>query len=727
MIRLSSLGDVVLATSVPAVLKSEFPGARVAFLTKDAFAEVLGNNPNIDQTIPLTASESSFSGLFRIARRLKVERFDLVIDLQANPRTILLCALISPRRCVRADRDSLVRHGAVRFKSLLPRRGRHVVQRYLAPVQKLLGPVPALKPQMFVAEGEKESARQFLRCVQGPSARSADGPTVAICPGARWKTKVWGAGSMSLLAKALVRAGYGVLVLGGEADEAILREMKSLCENEKAVRFHTGGLRTIAALMSQCDCVVSNDSGLMHMAYAVGTPVVAIFGSTTPEFGFYPPDSRSTVISKSFQCKPCDVHGKNECPKGDFRCMNSVEVSEVMDVVDATLKRASGRGERTPRGVVSREARSLRIESPRFVLGEGEPAPSGNAWGGGGVPSQGSIVVRVPNWVGDVVMAYPALGALRNCTRGLRIVAVAHERVASLLESAPFMDEVLVIKGKGVVGPVRTARALRAGRFALGIVMPDSFSSAFLFRLGGVKRIVGFRGEMRNAFLRTGVSKKNWCHLSEQYAQLLPRGCEIDRKVGLQVSHDGVSRARKILEEAGVWENTKLAIVAPGASYGETKRWPEERYTDLVRLLVEKAQFQVILVGNLADEELCARIARKAGRSTVNLSGQTTLPDLAAIASIASVFVGNDSGAAHVAAASGCPVVVVVGSSDPSWTAPNGDIVDVIYERVSCSPCFLKKCPYDLRCLSQIDAERVYRAAIGASRERRSDRYGGNS
>jgi heptosyltransferase II len=720
VIRLSSLGDVVLSTSVPAALKSKFPEARVVFLTKEAFVDVLRNNPNIDRPICLSAGESSLKGLLGIARKLRAERFDLIIDLQANPRTVLLCALIGCRKCSRAGRDSLVRHGMVRFKSLLSRRSRHAVQRYLSAVQKSFGPVPALKPRIFVTEAEQETAAQLLRSSEG-----FDGsPIVAICPGARWKTKLWGADRMSLLAHKLVQTGHAVVVLGGSADESILEEMKQLCRDLDAVRFHSGNLRSVGALMSQSCCVVSNDSGLMHMAYSVGTPVVAVFGSTTPEFGFYPPDSQSTVISKSFRCKPCDVHGRDECKKGDMRCMVSVEVSEVLDAVEATLKRVSSGGlQVAPHGNAS-ERESPPIELPRFLIEEAEPELSGSGWS---VPELGPVVVRVPNWVGDLVMAYPSLAALRRCTQGMRLVAVAHGRVASLLEDVALLDEVIVLNNQMGLGLLKTALALRGRGFTLGIAMPDSFSSAFLLWLGGVKRIVGFRAEMRDVFLSTRLSRKKWSHLSEQYAQFLPRACKIDGKFVLTLGQRDISRARELLEGAGIPESSTLVLVAPGASYGETKRWPEESYTRLVGLLKTKARSHVVLVGNAADRELCARIAEKSGRSTANLAGQTTLRDLAAIASIASVFIGNDSGAAHVAAAAGCPVVAIFGSSDPSWTAPRGDDVRVIYKKLSCSPCFLKKCPYELQCLSQIDAGEVYGAVVEIAKQERLDSHGGNS
>lgn len=702
VVRLSSLGDVILASSFPLALKDVVPDASITFLTKDAFTSVFENNPAVDELVSFSRRGNALSDIFSAARELRSKRFDLVFDLQRNPRSRLLCLLARPRACARAEGDGLSRHAMVRFKNFRPRRVRHSVERFLSAAQKPFGPVPALRPRMFLDEEEKDSAWAFVRFSRGRGGR----PIVGICPGARWQTKMWGTERMSLLVEKLNGEGIDVCVLGGKADEAAIEEVKGRCGELEGVRFHSGDLRSLATLMSRCDCVVSNDSGLMHMAHAVGTPVVAIFGSTIPEFGFYPPDSRSVVISKSFHCKPCDVHGRKDCKEGDMRCMESIDVSNVYDEVQRVLE---GRKK-------TRSGAGSRLELPRFVLGDGEPSSGGREWS---LPETGTVAVRVPNWVGDAVMAHPSLAALRQCAAGLKIIAVTHERVANLLEDGRLADALVRVHSGGIVGLLKTALTLRKRNCTVGVAMPDSFSSALMLWLGAVRKVVGFRGELRAGMLAVSLRRDRWSHLCEQYAQLLPRGCTPGPKPTLIASPVELGCAWTLLEDAGVSEASVPVLLAPGATYGETKRWSEQNYVRLVKLLTERAGLQVVLLGSQAEKELCGRITAESNGSVADLSGRTSLRELAALASLAGLFVGNDSGAVHVAAATGCPVVVIFGSSDPSWTTPRGGEVRVLYKKVSCSPCFRKECPYDLQCLRQIEVEEVFQAAMEV---RRGDR-----
>jgi len=364
VIRLSSLGDVVLASSVPEAVRARVPGARISFLTKECFADVLENNPNIYQILTVSESGNSPGSAFALGRDLRAERFDLVLDLQSNPRTVLLGLMASAGQLVSSDKDSLFRHGLVRFKGLRPRRLRHVVQRYLGAAEKVFGPVPASRPAIFLTEAESRAGMQLLR----PGVKDGNRSWVGLCPGARWNTKMWGVERMALLADRLLGAGFGVVALGGPQDEAALGRFESLLSSGDDVRILNSDLRTLASVMSWCKCVVSNDSGLMHLAHASGTAVVAIFGPTVPEFGFYPPDSCSVVFSNEFDCKPCDVHGTEKCKTGDMRCMDSVGVEDVFEaVLDVAEKSKATRQGRTVNGWEGRrDAFQRRLETPMF-------------------------------------------------------------------------------------------------------------------------------------------------------------------------------------------------------------------------------------------------------------------------------------------------------------------------------------------------------------------------
>jgi heptosyltransferase-2 len=465
------------------------------------------------------------------------------------------------------------------------------------------------------------------------------------------------------------------------------------------MRFMNADVRTVASVMAHCACVVSNDSGLMHVAHAVDTPVVTIFGPTTPDFGFFPPDGRSVVFSNDFDCKPCDVHGAAPCKKGRAVCMESVEAEEVADAVEAVATS----GARPLSGCVSDT-----LERPVFRTKQKPAELRERQWR---LPETGSIAVRVPNWVGDAVMAMPTVGALSTLAPD-RLVLVAHRRVAGLFQTAGLGREVLVMGSSRWPSLVAAALRLRRRKCGVGLVMPDSFSSALQMWLAGVPRRVGFRSELRGAFMTAQLTKPRWSHLCEQYSHLLPAGAQYDGRVRVPVSEADSRKVEGLLESKGVKEGSSLVLLAPGASYGETKMWPASGYVRLSELLGRSEQAVVALVGTAAERELCESMRRESRVPVLNLAGETSLGELAALSSEAALFVGNDSGAAHVAASSGCPVVIIVGSTDPSWTVPRGDAVAVVQKRVSCSPCFLKKCPYGLECLTGIDPECVHEVAV---------------
>lgn len=706
VIRLSSLGDVVLASSVPAAIRARAAGARISFLTKEKFRATLEGNPHIDEILSVEASRSSSPRLFALGRALARQRFDLVVDLQSNPRSLLLSLLASPRDLVTAKKDSFTRHGMVRVKRLRPRRSRHAVQRYLSAVEKALGPVPAFRPRMYLSQAESERGRALL------SGRGDDGgPWVGICPGARWQTKIWGVEKTALLAEELLRAGLRVAVMGGGPDEPVLAELRSVCAEQESVVFVDSDLRTLASVMSWCDCVVSNDSGLMHLAHSVGVPVVAIFGPTVPEFGFYPPDSGSVVLSNEFDCKPCDVHGTETCKEGDLRCMESVKVRDVLEAVTEVLERgrSPGGARRRPEVDAKGFAAHTRLEQPVFWVVGSESSLNRRRWK---IPGTGPVGVRVPNWVGDAVMARPALAALRKNAGRDRMTLIADSRVAGLFEDGSLAQSLFVLQRRTWPGLLRDALRLRKLRMALGVTMADSFSSALLLWLGGAGTRVGFRGEAREPMLSVSLERPRWLHLCEEYAHLLPEGVGLEGVEPLAPFEADLRRVESLLVERGVTTDSRLVVLAPGAAYGETKRWPAEHFVELSGLLKRLDRVHLVIVGAEPEKELCERIATESRVRAVSLAGETTLRELVAVSSMAAVFVGNDSGAAHVASAAGCPVVVIVGSSDPSWTTPRGPAVEVVYNKLSCSPCFLQECPYSLECLTEVKPEQVYEATL---------------
>jgi heptosyltransferase-2 len=337
-----------------------------------------------------------------------------------------------------------------------------------------------------------------------------------------------------------------------------------------------------------------------------------------------------------------------------------------------------------------------------------------------------TLLVRAPNWVGDLVMATPAFRALRAGLPAARITVQLREGLRPLLEGAPWFDEVLPLhaSGRSASGFVRDVARLRRRCFDLGLCLPDSFSSALLMRLGGVRRVVGYRRDARSWLLHRAVEPPG----PRRGRLLLPRerhvlglvealGCP-SRGTHLELFTTGEEEARATaaLAARGVAPEAPLAVLAPGASYGASKLWGAERFAAVGDALAG-AGARVALVGAPAERELCARVAARMRAPAANLGGALDLGALKALIRRARLLVCNDAGARHVAVAFGVPCVVMFGPTSLEKTGLNLERVTVFEATdVGCRPCYRRSCPIDHRCMTRISPEQVARAALAALR-----------
>jgi len=182
--------------------------------------------------------------------------------------------------------------------------------------------------------------------------------------------------------------------------------------------------------------------------------------------------------------------------------------------------------------------------------------------------------------------------------------------------------------------------------------------------------------------------------------------------IRLLISDEARASAESTLLVAGARENTWRLAIAPGASYGAAKCWPPERFAQLADRLISECGADVIFFGTPGEKEIATRIRSNMKSRAISLVGETSMRDLPALFACCSVFIGNDSGAMHVAAAAGLPVIGIFGSTDPQGTAPMTQQFTLIREKASCSPCFLRRCPVDHRCMACITADSVFGAAV---------------
>jgi len=335
------------------------------------------------------------------------------------------------------------------------------------------------------------------------------------------------------------------------------------------------------------------------------------------------------------------------------------------------------------------------------------------------------ILVRAPNWVGDAVMAIPALEAIRRTHVGDEICILSRPVVADLFSGQPFADRILQydFRGRhaGWLGGEKLVAELRKEKFDIAVLLQNAFEAAWLAWRAGIPERIGYSRDARGMLLtkaiavpREGEIPK---HESHYYLELLHRAGWIEvspaiSPVRLLISDAARTAAESALRTAGARENAWRCAIAPGASYGAAKCWPPERFALLADRLISECGADVIFFGTPNEKEIAARIRSTMKSRAISLVGETTMRDLAALFASCSAFIGNDSGAMHVAAAAGLPVIGIFGSTDPEGTAPVTEQFTLIREAVSCSPCFLRRCPVDHRCMTRITVDSMFAAAM---------------
>jgi heptosyltransferase II len=331
------------------------------------------------------------------------------------------------------------------------------------------------------------------------------------------------------------------------------------------------------------------------------------------------------------------------------------------------------------------------------------------------------VLVRLPNWLGDVLMARPLLFGLRAALPQAGLWCVGPAGPLALLGADPLGATLLEWSAGGAAGAALLGR-LRAWRPDVALVLPPSFSSAWFAWRSGARARVGYRGEARSWLLTRALRRpaRGDRHVAGEYLDLaadLGVSCDIEPPPPLRApaggaAGDGGSGLDVLLRGTPAADGAPFALIGPGAAYGPAKRWAAERFAGVARALGERG-LAVLAVGSAAEARACAEVAERVGAGAASLAGRTRLEQLAALAARAAVTVCNDSGLAHLCAATGAPTVTVFGSTSSAWTAPLGPRVRVVQRPPVCSPCFRRTCRIGYACLEAVTVRDVLAACEG--------------
>lgn len=332
-----------------------------------------------------------------------------------------------------------------------------------------------------------------------------------------------------------------------------------------------------------------------------------------------------------------------------------------------------------------------------------------------------TIVLRLPNWIGDVVMATPTLRALRASFPQGHIMALGKPWAGELLADHPSLDEVFTYpfqkKNSALTAKFQLLAAVKERRPSWGLLFPNSLSSALLFFLAGVPERVGYLTAGRGPFLNHGLQPPPPPVPLVDYYLGLMKGFSLDqdweRSLYLPAAKETKEKAEHLWKSWGIEAGERIVGLNPGAAWGRSKRWPPERFAEVGDLFARESGARIVLFGSGEEVGLVETVAQMMRAPSLVLAGKDDLRLLPALFSRCDLLVTNDTGPMHIAASQGVPLVVLFGPTDPGQTAHYDENTKVIMKELYCAPCFKRECPYKHHeCMVGISAREVFGAGM---------------
>jgi len=328
------------------------------------------------------------------------------------------------------------------------------------------------------------------------------------------------------------------------------------------------------------------------------------------------------------------------------------------------------------------------------------------------------LLVRLPNWVGDVVMATPVLDCLRQNYPSAEITGLMRSYVRNVVEDGPWFDRIIDCNDKNTKGFRKVTLAIRDLSPEIAILLPNSIRSALTVWLGGVKAIYGYRRSGRSLLL-TGGPKP-----FRSGGQILPIPMvdyymEICRWLGLNIqdvikpslfiSESTHKKGEQLLNSYGIEPDDMVIGMNPGAKFGSSKCWPAEYFAELAELLTKRFDCKILLFTGPGEGDIARSVIETSKASIINtFTDKVDLALLKPLVKRCQLLITNDTGPRHYAVALDVPLVVIMGPIDPRYTASNLEKTIVLRRELDCSPCHKKSCPYDHDCMRGILPEEAF-------------------
>ncbi|MBN1397168.1 MAG: lipopolysaccharide heptosyltransferase II [Bacteroidetes bacterium] len=335
IIRFSSIGDIVLSSLLIRILRKRFPASQIDFVVRDQYAELIRCNPYLNSVIEFRTG-GGFNDLHRFAQRIKQEKYDLLIDIHNSLRSRYIRYLSGAGEKMNVNKRIFARTMLVKFKRNYYYSYVSVADRYIESlgIYGIKNDLQGL--ELFIPDEIADRVSNLVLSLKS----NRFGKIIGLCPSARHFTKRWPE-------ERFIEAGVSlscelnakIIIFGGKDDTGLCTAVKEGINKRSGDEIASSfcgkfSLFETAAAIKSCDLIVTNDSGLMHIAAAMKRKIVAIFGSTVREFGFFPIGSENIVLEKeNLYCRPCSHIGRKNCPERHFRCMNEITASDVVKAV----------------------------------------------------------------------------------------------------------------------------------------------------------------------------------------------------------------------------------------------------------------------------------------------------------------------------------------------------------------------------------------------------------
>jgi len=664
-ITLSNIGDAILTLPVLDYLMAVFSESKITVMAAPRTKEIFENNPWIEKLI-VYDKHAGLSKKINLFHALKKEKFDIAVDLRDTLFGRLLPAKYKAHQFLFG-----------------PPNAKHMRDVHLA---KILYPGSIFSIASDLKNKSvyiKEDDLRYIANLLKVNNITEKDKIIAFSAGARSEIKRWPKEKFLNLISIIADEFKARIILLGDKDDIAIN--RYIVEHSEYPLIDLSGKTTItqlACLLEKLSLLITNDSANLHLASYLNVPVVAIFGPTD-DLKYGPWSGNWRVVKKEIFCRPCR---KAQCRSGDLRCMQLINVEDVLRQVRSIL---------VPQGPSDQRPREKK-DYKRI------------------------LIVRTDR-VGDVVLSTPVIKALRDAYPASYIAMMVRPYTKIIVAGNPYLDEIIVYdkdkKEKSWLGSFLFSGRLAEKKFDLAVVLNPSNRSNLIPFLAGIPKRVGYNRKM--GFLLTDKIKDT---KYEGKKHEIEYNLDVVRYLGIQpqdkntfmpISPEAEKWAVSIFTKEHIKPTDKLVVLNPGSS-DNSKIWPAERYAAVGEKLAQKG-YKIIILGGPGDKGIAQQIMTQMHNSFINMVGNNNISQAASLLKKCSLFISTDTGPMHLAVSVGVPVVAIFGRNQPGLSAvrwgPRNKNSRLLHKDVGCKVCLAHNCKKGFLCLKAISVEDVLAAA----------------